>query len=143
MSKDRQVLSLILGGGRGTRLQEHAAALPKPLVEVGGRPIVWHVVSIYAARGVRRILLLTGFRSALVAEFAAAADWPSTVRKTSLALVWAWASRASAFPTSLSDTSRSSTVVTITIGRITMTTKNQLSRARKLLRNMGRRRRAA
>ena len=72
--------AVILCGGRGTRLQEHAAALPKPLVEVGGRPIVWHVVSIYAARGVRRILLLTGFRSALVAEFAAAADWPAGVR---------------------------------------------------------------
>ena len=72
--------AVILCGGRGTRLQEHAAALPKPLVEVGGRPIVWHVVSIYAAQGVRRILLLTGFRSALVAEFAAAADWPAGVR---------------------------------------------------------------
>jgi len=72
--------AVILCGGRGTRLQEHAAALPKPLVEVGGRPIVWHVVSIYAAQGVRRILLLTGFRSALVAEFAAAADWPAGLR---------------------------------------------------------------
>jgi glucose-1-phosphate cytidylyltransferase len=72
--------AVILCGGRGTRLQEHVPALPKPLVEVGGRPIVWHVVSIYAAQGIRRVLLLTGFRSGLVAEFAARADWPHGVR---------------------------------------------------------------
>jgi len=72
--------AVILCGGRGTRLQEHVPALPKPLVEVGGRPIVWHVVSIYAAQGIRRVLLLTGFRSALVAEFAARAEWPHGVR---------------------------------------------------------------
>jgi glucose-1-phosphate cytidylyltransferase len=40
--------AVVLCGGRGTHLQEHAAAIPKPLVEVGGRPIVWHVVSLYA-----------------------------------------------------------------------------------------------
>jgi glucose-1-phosphate cytidylyltransferase len=72
--------AVILCGGRGTRLQEHAAAIPKPLVEVGGRPIVWHVVSIYAAQGVGRVLLLTGFKSKLVAAFAASAPWPDGVR---------------------------------------------------------------
>jgi glucose-1-phosphate cytidylyltransferase len=72
--------AVILCGGRGTRLQEHAQAIPKPLVEVGGQPIVWHVVSIFAAQGVARVLLLTGYKSELVAEFAAAADWPGDVR---------------------------------------------------------------
>jgi glucose-1-phosphate cytidylyltransferase len=69
--------AVVLCGGRGTRLQEHARAIPKPLVEVGGLPIVWHVVSIFAAQGVERVLLLTGYRSELVEEFAAAADWPA------------------------------------------------------------------
>jgi glucose-1-phosphate cytidylyltransferase len=72
--------ALILCGGRGTRLQEHAQAIPKPLVEVGGLPIVWHVVSLYAAQGVERVLLLTGYRSELIAAFAAAAQWPGEVR---------------------------------------------------------------
>jgi glucose-1-phosphate cytidylyltransferase len=69
--------AVVLCGGQGTRLQEHARAIPKPLVEVGGLPIVWHVVSIFAAQGVERVLLLTGYRSQLVEEFAAAADWPA------------------------------------------------------------------
>jgi glucose-1-phosphate cytidylyltransferase len=71
---------VILCGGRGTRLQASAPDLPKPLVEVGGLPIVWHVVSIFAAQGIRRVLLLTGYQSAQVEAFAAAADWPSGVQ---------------------------------------------------------------
>ena len=69
----------ILCGGRGTRL---AGELPKPLVEVGGLPIVWHVASIFAAQGVRRVVLLTGYRAALVAEWAARAAWPAGVAVT-------------------------------------------------------------
>ena len=72
--------AVILCGGRGTRLQASEPDLPKPLVEVGGLPIVWHVASIFAAQGVRRMLLLTGYKSELVAAFAAAADWPAGVR---------------------------------------------------------------
>ena len=48
-------------------------------MEIGGRPIVWHVIQIYAAQGFRRFLLLTGHRSELVAEFAAAEPWPDGV----------------------------------------------------------------
>jgi glucose-1-phosphate cytidylyltransferase len=51
---------VILCGGRGTRLQEHTQAIPKPLVEIGGEPILWHVIQIYAARGYRRFWLATG-----------------------------------------------------------------------------------
>jgi glucose-1-phosphate cytidylyltransferase len=69
----------ILCGGRGTRLQEHGASIPKPLVEIGGRPILWHVIHIYAAQGLRRFLLLTGYRGDAVADFARAAEWPDGV----------------------------------------------------------------
>jgi glucose-1-phosphate cytidylyltransferase len=69
----------ILCGGRGTRL---AGELPKPLVEVGGRPIVWHVASIFARQGVRRVVLLTGYRAGLVAAWAAGAEWPAGVEVT-------------------------------------------------------------
>jgi glucose-1-phosphate cytidylyltransferase len=70
---------VILCGGRGTRLQEHVPSIPKPLVEIGGEPIVWHVINIYAAQGLRRFVLCTGYRGALIEEFAAARDWPEGV----------------------------------------------------------------
>jgi len=70
---------LILCGGRGTRLREHTQQIPKPLVEIGGRPIVWHVVQIYAVQGFRRFLLLTGFMGDAIERFAAEAEWPDGV----------------------------------------------------------------
>lgn len=70
---------LILCGGAGTRLREHAQSLPKPLVEVGGRPIVWHVIQIYVAQGFADFVLLTGFRGDLVEEFVARTGWPPGV----------------------------------------------------------------
>src|SRR5919199_198692 len=69
----------ILCGGRGTRLSERTQSIPKPLVEIGGRPIVWHVIQIYAHQGFERFLLLTGYRGELIAEFAAAERWPDGV----------------------------------------------------------------
>jgi glucose-1-phosphate cytidylyltransferase len=69
----------ILCGGRGTRLQERTHAIPKPLVEIGGRPIVWHVIQIYAAHGFRRFLLLTGYKGELVEQFVDSAPWPPGV----------------------------------------------------------------
>jgi glucose-1-phosphate cytidylyltransferase len=69
----------ILCGGRGTRLQESTQSIPKPLVEIGGRPIVWHVIQIYAVQGFRRFVLMTGYRGEMIAEFAAAESWPEGV----------------------------------------------------------------
>jgi glucose-1-phosphate cytidylyltransferase len=69
----------ILCGGRGTRLQEQTHAIPKPLVEIGGKPIVWHVIRIYAAQGFRRFLLLTGYRGEMIADFVAGENWPEPV----------------------------------------------------------------
>lgn len=67
---------VILCGGRGTRLQERTHAIPKALVEIGGRPILWHVLRIYAAHGFGRFLVLCGYRGEMIAEFAEAADLP-------------------------------------------------------------------
>lgn len=70
---------VILCGGRGTRLQEHTQSIPKPLVEIGGRPIVAHVVDIYAAQGFRRFLLCTGYKGELIERFVAAEAWPNGI----------------------------------------------------------------
>src|SRR6185312_17127441 len=70
---------VILCGGRGTRLQERTQSIPKPLVEIGGRPIVAHVIDIYAAQGFRRFLLCTGYKGELVARFVRAEAWPAGV----------------------------------------------------------------
>lgn len=70
---------VILCGGRGTRLQEHTYAIPKPLVEIGGHPIVWHVIRLYAAAGARRFVLCTGYRGELIEAFVRDYDWPQNV----------------------------------------------------------------
>jgi glucose-1-phosphate cytidylyltransferase len=70
---------VILCGGRGTRLQEHTREIPKPLVEIGARPIVWHVIQLYARQGFRRFVLATGYRGELVERFVAATEWPEGV----------------------------------------------------------------
>ena len=70
---------VILCGGRGTRLQEHTKSIPKPLVEIGGEPIVWHVIQIYAAQGYKSFLLCTGYKGELIAEYAASREWPDGV----------------------------------------------------------------
>jgi glucose-1-phosphate cytidylyltransferase len=67
---------VILCGGRGTRLQEHVSSIPKALVEIGGRPILWHVIQIYRAQGFDRFLLLIGYRGEQIEEFVAGESWP-------------------------------------------------------------------
>ncbi len=79
MADATEVPVAILCGGRGTRLQERTHSIPKALVEIGGKPILWHVIRIYASQGHRRFFLLTGYLGDQVEAFAAAERWPEPV----------------------------------------------------------------
>jgi glucose-1-phosphate cytidylyltransferase len=60
---------VILCGGLGTRLREETEFRPKPLVEIGGRPILWHIMKIYARHGFRDFVLCLGYRGQMIKEY--------------------------------------------------------------------------
>ena len=60
---------VILCGGQGTRLREYTEFKPKPLVEIGGRPILWHVMKLYAHYGFREFVLCLGYRGDLIRDY--------------------------------------------------------------------------
>ena len=60
---------VILCGGQGTRLREETEYRPKPLVEVGGKPILWHIMKTYAQHGFREFVLCLGYRGTMIKEY--------------------------------------------------------------------------
>jgi glucose-1-phosphate cytidylyltransferase len=65
----RDVQAVILAGGFGTRISEETAVRPKPMVEIGEMPILWHVMKIYAAHGITDFVIAAGYKSAAIKEF--------------------------------------------------------------------------
>ena len=60
---------VILCGGRGTRLREETEFRPKPMVEIGGRPILWHIMKLYAYHGYSEFVLCLGYKGSMIKEY--------------------------------------------------------------------------
>lgn len=61
--------AVILAGGFGTRLSEETQLKPKPMVEIGGRPILWHILKIYSAHGINDFVICAGYKGYLIKEY--------------------------------------------------------------------------
>ncbi len=61
--------AVILCGGQGTRIRDASEVLPKPMLPIGGKPIVWHIMKMYARHGVREFVLCLGYKGWLIKEF--------------------------------------------------------------------------
>lgn len=61
--------AVILAGGLGTRISEESVLRPKPMVEIGGRPILWHIMKIYAAHGITDFIICLGYKGYVIKEY--------------------------------------------------------------------------
>jgi glucose-1-phosphate cytidylyltransferase len=70
MSRDGAVTKVvILAGGFGTRISEESALKPKPMIEIGGKPIIWHIMKIYSAHGISEFVVCLGYKGYVVKEY--------------------------------------------------------------------------
>jgi len=61
--------AVILAGGLGTRISEETAVRPKPMVEIGGKPILWHILKIYSAHGINDFIICCGYKGYVIKEY--------------------------------------------------------------------------
>ena len=61
--------AVILAGGLGTRLSEETNIVPKPMVRIGGRPIIWHILNLYSNYGINDFVILIGYKGYVVKEY--------------------------------------------------------------------------
>lgn len=67
--KEMEVKAVILAGGYGTRISEESSVRPKPMVEIGGKPILWHIMKIYSVHGVNDFIVCCGYKAYMVKEY--------------------------------------------------------------------------
>jgi glucose-1-phosphate cytidylyltransferase len=60
---------VLLAGGLGTRISEESALRPKPMIEIGGRPVLWHIMKIYLAHGLRDFVICCGYKGCMIKEY--------------------------------------------------------------------------
>lgn len=61
--------AVILAGGLGTRISEETHLKPKPMIEIGGRPILWHILKVYSAHGINDFIVCAGYKGYLIKEY--------------------------------------------------------------------------
>ena len=61
--------AVILAGGLGTRLSEETSVRPKPMVEIGGKPILWHIMKMYSAHGINDFIICCVYKGYLIKEY--------------------------------------------------------------------------
>jgi glucose-1-phosphate cytidylyltransferase len=61
--------AVILAGGLGTRISEESVLKPKPMIEIGGKPILWHIMKIYSAHGIQDFIICCGYKGYLIKEY--------------------------------------------------------------------------
>ena len=61
--------AVILAGGLGTRISEETHLKPKPMVEIGGRPILWHILKIFSAHGINEFVICCGYKGYVIKEY--------------------------------------------------------------------------
>ena len=61
--------AVILAGGLGTRLSEETEVRPKPMVEIGGKPILWHIMKIYSSHGINDFIICLGYKGYIIKEY--------------------------------------------------------------------------
>ena len=81
--------AVILAGGFGTRLSEETAIKPKPMVEIGGRPILWHILKIYSSYGIKDFIICCGYKGEVIKKYFAEyrllnSDWSINLSKNTL-----------------------------------------------------------
>jgi glucose-1-phosphate cytidylyltransferase len=71
--------AVILAGGYGTRMSEETHLKPKPMIEIGGKPILWHIMKIYSHYGINEFVICCGYKAELIQEYAQTLDESWTV----------------------------------------------------------------
>ncbi len=69
LEEQYEMKAVILAGGIGSRLTEETVVRPKPMVEIGGKPILWHIMKIYSAHGINDFVICLGYKGYLIKEY--------------------------------------------------------------------------
>jgi glucose-1-phosphate cytidylyltransferase len=69
MGSGAHMKAVLLAGGLGTRISEESASRPKPMIEVGGKPILWHIMKMYSAHGINEFVVCCGYKGYVIKEY--------------------------------------------------------------------------
>src|SRR5919109_431098 len=68
LNEDKRMKVVILAGGYGTRISEESHLRPKPMIEIGGKPILWHIMKMYSASGIHEFVICLGYKGYVIKE---------------------------------------------------------------------------